>query len=410
MYFQDMQSIAACLYTIVTKRKGYCNGNGLFLFSRNCLADGLCATHFSAFLCPQKKSKGMYQISGIQQMGIGVSDVHEAFTWYRRHFGMDVPVFEEAATAALMLPYTGGQPRDRHAILALNMQGGGGMEIWQYTSRVPEPATFQIQFGDLGIYAAKVKCHDVEAAFHDLRKKNVQMLGGIQPDPAGRPHFYVADPYLNVFEVCASDSWFANRKVPTGGIFGAVIGVTDIERSMQFYKEILGYDHVVFDSTGIERDIMGLHGGTQTCRRVLLSHSKPRSGAFSRLLGASEIELVQAIDRTAVKIFKDRFWGDLGFIHLCFDIVGMEQIKAFCTKSGHPFTVDSSNSFDMGEAAGHFAYIEDPDGTLIEFVETHKVPILKKIGWYLNLRNRSRQDKPLADWMLKTMGFGRVKD
>ncbi|MCK6693108.1 MAG: VOC family protein, partial [Thermoanaerobaculia bacterium] len=56
-------------------------------------------------------------ISGIQQIGIGVSDVQKAFRWYRRYFGMDVPVFEEAATAALMLPYTGGQPQERHAIL-----------------------------------------------------------------------------------------------------------------------------------------------------------------------------------------------------------------------------------------------------------------------------------------------------
>jgi len=41
--------------------------------------------------------------------------------------------------------------------------------------------------------------------------------------------------------------------------------------------------------------------------------------------------------------------------------------------------------FDMGEAAGRFSYIEDPDGTLIEFVETHKIPIFKKLGWYLHL-------------------------
>ena len=43
-------------------------------------------------------------ISGIQQVGIGVANVHEAFKWYRQHFGMDVPMFEEAAEAALMLP------------------------------------------------------------------------------------------------------------------------------------------------------------------------------------------------------------------------------------------------------------------------------------------------------------------
>ena len=93
------------------------------------------------------------------------------------------------------------------------------------------------------------------------------------------------------------------------------------------------------------------------------------------------------------KYMKAGIWGDPGFIHLCYDMHGMDQLKAFCESKGFPFTVDSKkshegNSFDMGEAAGHFSYIEDPDGTLIEFVETHKVPILKKFGWYLDLRKR----------------------
>ena len=47
----------------------------------------------------------------------------------------------------------------------------------------------------------------------------------------------------------------------------------------------------------------------------------------------------------------------------------------------------------MGEAAGHFAYIEDPDGTLIEFVETLKIPIIKKLGWYINLEKRAPEKK-----------------
>ena len=64
----------------------------------------------------------------------------------------------------------------------------------------------------------------------------------------------------------------------------------------------------------------------------------------------------------------------------------------------------------MGEAAGHFSYIEDPDGTLIEFVETHKVPILKKIGWYLDLRKRD-PNKSLPDWIVKNYEiFSRVKN
>jgi hypothetical protein len=92
---------------------------------------------------------------------------------------------------------------------------------------------------------------------------------------------------------------------------------------------------------------------------------------------------------------------------------GKNELKNFCESKGFPFTVDSKkshegNSFDMGEAAGHFAYIEDPDGTLIEFVETHKVPILKKLGWYLDLRKRD-PNKSLPDWIVKTLRFSRVK-
>ena len=93
-------------------------------------------------------------------MGIGIPNVHEAWTWYRQHLGMDVPIFEEAATADLMLPYTGGKPHDRHAILALNMQGGGGFEIWQYTSRTPVAAEFDIALGDFGINICKMKTMD----------------------------------------------------------------------------------------------------------------------------------------------------------------------------------------------------------------------------------------------------------
>ena len=40
-----------------------------------------------------------YIISGIQQVGIGIPSVERAWAWYRKYFGMRVPVFQEAAEA-----------------------------------------------------------------------------------------------------------------------------------------------------------------------------------------------------------------------------------------------------------------------------------------------------------------------
>ena len=87
----------------------------------------------------------------------------------------------------------------------------------------------------------------------------------------------------------------------------------------------------------------------------------------------------------------------------------MKELEDNFAKNGHPFVIDSSSNFEMGEAAGHFSYIEDPDGTLIEFVETYRIPILKKIGWYLDVSKRDRT-KTLPNWMLGTLKFNRVKD
>ena len=205
-----------------------------------------------------------------------------------------------------------------------------------------------------------------------------------------------------------------NIKKPTGASFGVVIGTTQPENALKLYRDVLGYDRVVYDKEDTFDDLAGIPGGKGKFRRILLQHSETRKGPFANLFGPSEIELVQALNRTPEKIYKDRIWGDLGFIHICFDILNMKALKDECTDKGCPFTVDSDihptgKPFDMGEAAGHFAYVEDPDGTLIEFVEAHKLEIVKKWGWYLDLSKR-RPEKALPRWMLRALALNRVKD
>ena len=86
----------------------------------------------------------------------------------------------------------------------------------------------------------------------------------------------------------------------------------------------------------------------------------------------------------------------------------MEKLKQKALQSGYGFTVDSNDSFSMGDAAGRFCYMEDPFGTLIELVETHKVPIYKKWGLYINLKKR-KNNKPLPNGVVALLGLRKIK-
>ncbi len=352
----------------------------------------------------------MKTITGIQQMGVGVKNAKEAWAWYRKMYGMDINVFESHDIAEFMLPHTDGKPREKYAALAVNMEGGGGFEIWQHNGHDPRYPDFEITMGDLGIYITKMKSRNVEKAFAFHKAQGITM-GELTTTPAGVKHYFTKDPYNNIFEIVEEAVCFKKEKSVNGGVYGAIIGCSDIEKSFVVYKDILGYDEVIYDKTDVFADLAPLAGGERKCRRVLLRHTAERQGPFSKLLGPSQIELIQTLDYEGRRMYENRIWGEPGFIHLCFDIVGMEDLKEECAAKGHAMTVDSNPNpneavFEMGKAGGRFTYIEDPDGGLIEFVETKKLPIIEKLGWYMPIKGTKR----LPNWMLHTLAFGRVKE
>lgn len=342
-------------------------------------------------------------INGIQQIGIGVADAKEVFNWYRKHLDFDILVFEDEADASLMTQYTAGVVRKRYAILALNMLGGGGLEIWQFKDRTPQPPKNPIRIGDLGINAIKVRSGRIDETHSKLQALNLNYLTPI----AQNGYFNFIDPWGNWVQVIAEDYTYFQCKSSSGGVLGAIIGVSNIEESLVFYQNLLGYDIVVSDEIGHFEEFFDLHLGGRL-RRIVLKPSAHPIGGFGELYGPSQIELVQALDRNATRIYENRLWGDLGYIHICFDVYGFDVLRKEAQALGYVFTVDSTNSFDMGEAAGRFGYIEDPDGTLIEIVETHKVPIFKRLGLYINLRKRN-SSKPLPKWLVGLLSIHRVK-
>jgi catechol 2,3-dioxygenase-like lactoylglutathione lyase family enzyme len=346
-------------------------------------------------------------IYGIQQIGVGVRDAAAGFKWYGTVLKADICVFDDENEATYMAKYMGGKPRQKRAILAMNLNGGSGYEIWQHTEHVSRPPKNPVQIGDLGINIMKIKSHNIKKSFNRLKAENVNILTEIIKNTDGSKAFFIKDPFDNILEIKEFDSWF-KQKNDIGGICGATLGVSNIEATRKLFSDVLGYDKVLSDETGKFANLEGVPGGNEEMRRVLLGHSEKRVGGFSPLLGESQIELVEVKSRTPNKIFEDRYWGELGYIHLCFDIRNMDKLVKECEAAGFPFSVLSNPDFGMGEANGHWGYLEDPDGTLIEFVETHKVPLVPAIGWSINLQKRNPK-KPLPNWLMNAMALNRTK-
>jgi hypothetical protein len=131
-------------------------------------------------------------ISGIQQIGIGVKNAEECLREYAALFGMDTLIFNDISEAKLMACYTGGQVYKRQALLSMNLQGGGGFEIWQFKNRTPADPTAKPSYGDLGIYAAKLKSPDVFKAYKQLSGSGLK-VSSIRKEENGKEYFYIKD-------------------------------------------------------------------------------------------------------------------------------------------------------------------------------------------------------------------------
>ena len=354
----------------------------------------------------------MYKtINGIQHIGVGVPNHAESWKWYRQNFGMDICFFNGAAEAPLMQIYTEGDVINKQAAMITNLHGGCAMEVVTPLSFTATDAKVSFELGDLGIICGSVKSVDIQKSFDRFKGNGTNVISEITTSPIGEKSFYITDPNGLMFQITEAKSWFMKpKKLAMGGPNGALIGVSDMDKSLALYSGILGYDKVLYDEVGVFEDLKDLPGGTKKFRRVLLTQTIKPSGGFAKLTGETFIELFQALDYHPKKIYKDRLWGDIGFVHLGFDVRGMIALGKELAAKGFGFTCDTDNALTMGSSTSvHCTYIEDPDGTLIELIEVFKIPIIEKWGIFLNIEKRDPK-KPLPDFMLKAMRFSRIKD
>lgn len=320
---------------------------------------------------------------GFQQVGIGVTNIQAAVKWYATVLLADIKVLEDNNPATYMAPYMGNQPRQKTAIILMNQHGGGGFELWQHTEHKPTSGP-EVTRGDLGINCVVIYTSGLEKAKAHFRHHQVPIK------TIDDKTIEITDPFGNAIRI--AEKSLADKTLLTG-VHECLVGVSSTQKAISFYRSF------GFEVANQYRE--------KTLQITTLNCANRATGRLGTFLGECKIQLLERTEGNPKKIYDNRFWGDPGYIHLCFDVYNLKSwVMHFDQVS--PFTVLSNPDFTMGQAQGHWGYLEDPDGTLIEMVEAHYVPIIKKLGLSINLRKRSPL-KPLPNWLIKAMRLKKVR-
>jgi len=153
------------------------------------------------------------------------------------------------------------------------------------------------------------------------------------------------------------------------GINNVGIGVSDMERSLKFYGELLDFTEVMFDYTGPLPGMEKVAGKPETEARVAMLKNQ-NTGP----LGLGMVKLVQLLPPSKSEpctVANTTLWGDIGIAEVCFNTcVGAGRIFEQLLDRGVKATLTPTRGcFAPYDTVSHFAYMRDPDNGLLEFID-----------------------------------------
>jgi len=315
-------------------------------------------------------------IEAFQHVGIGVTDIDRSYDFYKNIIGFSIKLNDHEEEMEQMVPIIGSLCRMR-VIMAMNLSGGGAVELVQHTGSEPRLLPRSLRWGDTGYLAMGVKAYRLTELIERLEKKGATFITPVITTEISQGgawnSIYLRDPDGLTVELLETAELRASGGKPrVGGFSHVVVGVSDMDRSIEFYSSIVGYDVKVLDTEGHPAEMEAVTGG-ESVRTVTLKRSR-RSRSVMPLEGGM-IKLVQAGFK-GKSIFEGRRWGDVGIMEMALDVIDIDESYSQAVDGGaEPFC--KPTRIDMGQgSAGTFAYIKDPDGNIVEMVEVEKLGFL----------------------------------
>ena len=121
-------------------------------------------------------------ITAFQHIGIGVHDIDRTYDFWKNYLQFSLTLNDHTGYDKEMVPIL-GDLYEMRMMMAMNVGGGGAIELVQHTSTRPKEPLQKIEWGDLGILEVGLKVTDLDVVYNNLSKRDVKFLMPIQTMP-----------------------------------------------------------------------------------------------------------------------------------------------------------------------------------------------------------------------------------
>ncbi len=310
-------------------------------------------------------------ITALQHVGMGVRDTERSYRFYRELMGFRIKLSDQTSYLEEMAPIVGALVEMR-ALMAMNIGGGGAIELIEHTSTRPLEPAEPVQWGDLGYLEVGLKAYMLERLYLDLKSRGVEFLTPVRSMELGcgarERYAYLRDPDGLLVQLVEVEG---GKRPAVGGVRHVAVGVSDMGRARSFYSEVLGFREVLHEFKGRIPEMDPVTGGREMEMAILAQ--RPEGESSLPLLERAVVKLVHTPGYKGKAIYEGRRWGDVGLMEMAFDVNDLAATVNDLISRGaelyHPPT-----RVDMGSGTiGSFAYIKDPEGNVVEMVEVEKV-------------------------------------